>query len=228
VTLHALFPTDLLPALSLLDQRLITRLNPAAQTSPGSSVGPTPASKPDVVFQTYPFPNHQTSGTYYVRSAHPALRHPRRGRPRATDAHAAPTASADTSGPSYEVRTRAWNCTCPAFAFAALRGGGLEAETEAERTADVGKGHGDVEGHGHGHGHGHVAADGRARGPGHERGLDDGAEWRFGGARRRGAPVCKHLLACVLAERCGLLGGFVEGVEMRAGEEAGWAAGWGG
>lgn len=37
--------------------------------------------------------------------------------------------------------------------------------------------------------------------------------------------VCKHLLACVLAER---IGGYVEEREVVREEMAGWAAGWGG
>ena len=44
-----------------------------------------------------------------------------------------------------------------------------------------------------------------------------------------GMAVCKHVLACVLVEKCA--GYFGEGVEVReVGREeyAGWCAGWGG
>lgn len=53
--------------------------------------------------------------------------------------------------------------------------------------------------------------------------------WLFGGlGRGRTAPVCKHLLACVLVERVALFGGMAEERDISAEELAGWAAGWGG
>jgi hypothetical protein len=54
--------------------------------------------------------------------------------------------------------------------------------------------------------------------------------WTFGGITLGFdmPPVCKHLLACVLAERvCGLFGQFVEEKDVSVEEAAGWAAGWG-
>ncbi len=90
---------------------------------------------------------------------------------------------------SYEVRLKAWNCTCAAFAFAAFNSSAprLAQEEEAEKGGD---------------------------------------EMRFGGLLRgEEVPVCKHLLACVLAER---MGGYVEEKVVGREEMAGWAAGWGG
>jgi len=90
---------------------------------------------------------------------------------------------------SYEVRLKAWNCTCAAFAFAAFN-------SSAPRLAQD---------------------------EGAEKGGD---EMRFGGLLRgEEVPVCKHLLACVLAER---MGGYVEEKVVGREEMAGWAAGWGG
>ena len=43
-----------------------------------------------------------------------------------------------------------------------------------------------------------------------------------------GVPVCKHLLACLLAERWNVARGVVEERSVGEGEMAGWAAGWGG
>lgn len=40
-------------------------------------------------------------------------------------------------------------------------------------------------------------------------------------------PVCKHLLACVLVERCEMFAYAVDEREVSAEEIAGWAAGWG-
>ena len=41
-------------------------------------------------------------------------------------------------------------------------------------------------------------------------------------------PLCKHLLASLLAERWDVIGGLVEEREVGREEMAGWAAGWGG
>ncbi len=59
-------------------------------------------------------------------------------------------------------------------------------------------------------------------------GTDD--EWRFGGLLRgKGAvPICKHLLACVLVERCEFMGDLIEKGSVTVDELAGLAAGWGG
>jgi hypothetical protein len=40
-------------------------------------------------------------------------------------------------------------------------------------------------------------------------------------------PVCKHILACVLVEHCGLFAGFLENKGISVEEAAGWAAGFG-
>ncbi|KAH7392914.1 hypothetical protein BKA66DRAFT_411571 [Pyrenochaeta sp. MPI-SDFR-AT-0127] len=108
---------------------------------------------------------------------------------------------------SYEVRLQAWNCSCPAFAFAAFPAvlpdppiQGYESPNEDKITSGQ-------------------AVDN----------AEDGA-WIFGGISldKGMPPVCKHLLACVLAERCsGLFGAFVEDKYVSVDEAAGWAAGWG-
>lgn len=71
---------------------------------------------------------------------------------------------------------------------------------------------------------------------GHRYGPDEGCGgegmvlgWGWGGSMLGGdVPLCKHLLACVLAERWDGAGGLVEGREVGREEMAGWAAGWGG
>ena len=192
LTLHALFPHELLPALDLLDRRLLTRLVPrtAATTDPAGA-GDAPTATGD-----------RDAAVYYVQSAAlapgidaAAERGFRgRGRPRRGDAE--PTAP----GRRYEVRLRAWNCSCPAFTFAAFGGG-------ARGPAGEGVG--------------------EAGGEGREWEWAWGEDGSFGGLRRGGeAPMCKHLMACVLAERCGVFGGFVEGRVVGWDEMAGWAAGW--
>ncbi|CUS11535.1 unnamed protein product [Tuber aestivum] len=91
-----------------------------------------------------------------------------------------------TAGPVYEVRTKAWSCSCSRFAFEAFGGLGVWGEDKQE-----------VDGEGEG--------------------GEDG--WRWGGKIGGGSPpVCKHLVACVLTERCSeMLGGYI--IEKRVGLE---------
>ena len=127
---------------------------------------------------------------------------------------------------NYEVRTGAWSCTCAAFAFAAF---GSPAGTETRYTGYEEEGDGgevpmvgisnDVE---------RDVAGGEAEN-GRE-GLEGDVEWGGRMLRERGedVPVCKHLMACVLAERWDVAAAMVEERRVGRGEMAGWAAGWGG
>jgi hypothetical protein len=103
---------------------------------------------------------------------------------------------------SYEVHLTAWSCSCPAFAFAAF---------PASLPLDNSVGYTAME-------------------------QDEAAEgdwfretgWRFGGLTRgNDVPTCKHLLACMIAEKCGGFARLVEEKEVGVEEAAGWAAGWG-
>ena len=63
---------------------------------------------------------------------------------------------------------------------------------------------------------------------GNER-LEETEDWQWGGWMvEADVPLCKHLLACVLAEHWSVSGGMVEEREVGREEMAGWAAGWGG
>lgn len=60
-------------------------------------------------------------------------------------------------------------------------------------------------------------------------GEDKEQQWIVGGlSLGKDVPMCKHLLACVLAERGGLFEGYVKTRKVSVEELAGWAAGWGG
>jgi len=89
----------------------------------------------------------------------------------------------------------AWNCSCAAFAFSAFPSFGTW------KTGDVA---------------GDVAED------------RDREEWEYGGESREGGggvPVCKHLLACLLAERWGsVLGAFIGERVVEREEMAGLSA----
>jgi hypothetical protein len=244
LTLQVLFPNEFVPALDLLDRSLVTRFrivdgSELAATAPnvhghladaqveqnaeqsvrntaetmhdGATTLPIAEDLPEVegsaqtslnttydhrrahVDEQAQYPTTQSQDTiYYVRSAQ--QRSSRFG------------SSYDTST-SYEVRLHAWNCSCPAFAFAAFPAAHSEPSVfthNVEGMQDV------------------LAKQTR---------RDKMAEgWLFGGMSLGDGmpPVCKHLLACVLVERCGgLFGGFVEERNVGLEEAAGWTAGWG-
>ncbi|RMZ67232.1 ubiquitin carboxyl-terminal hydrolase family [Pyrenophora seminiperda CCB06] len=237
LVLQVLFPNELVPALDLLDRHLVTRYricdsqlkshaNEAqrdagpvqmqgtsetthspdapmreAETLDGLSTDEpsnnceaanqaldtsTDGEQPSAVQDT----TYTTSIVYYVRSAQ--------------QRSSRFSTSYDTTT-CYEVRLQAWNCSCPAFAFAAFPATNNEAPVplcDAPNKVD-------------------------------ESELIEEAKdssWVFGGLGLCGdmPPVCKHLLACVLAERCnGLFGGFVKEQNVDVEVAAGWAAGWG-
>ena len=195
LTLHALFPTTLLPALDLLDRRLITRFT--LQDGPQEQV----ASRGD---------RRSRSAVYYVKSnAH------RDGRSRYSR-------GGDVGVNSYEVRTKAWNCTCAAFAFSAFNDPGSSpiyeqddqfkdngrhdalADEEDDEMLDVPEPQEDA--------------------------STETRDWQWGGLmlEEENVPLCKHLLACVLVEQWDVACGMVEEQEVRKEDMAGWAAGWGG
>jgi len=205
LTLHCLFPNELLPALDLLDRRLVTRFiieRPRSSEVPVLETAPVAEGAGDAE-QTRdapspPLPPRQDriweGSVYYVRSS-------RQARSRFASKRSENTTA---EGMSYEVRLQAWNCSCAAFAFAAFSGEGDGAsDIEDQRIANDGEGGGDDK---------EVA---RARGWGGKT-LGDGV------------PVCKHLLACVLAERVEGLAAFVEEKLVSREEMAGLAAGWAG
>jgi hypothetical protein len=229
LSLQVLFPNEFLPALDLLDRRLVTRLRiedggkrrvdlktdggveaiednatthsnkPTAEdntASTGFPVTESPHIMSDdhTMTDTHPIEVDATShndlhAIYYVGSAQ--------------QRSSRFSTSYDTTT-SYEVRLLAWNCSCPAFAFAAFPA------THPEPLIPTYEPNKDEE----------DAA---------TRNTQSGA-WLFGGVSLGDAipPVCKHLLACVLVEKCnGLFSGFVEERAVSVEEAAGWAAGWG-
>ncbi|KAK7948777.1 coproporphyrinogen III oxidase [Apiospora aurea] len=222
-TLHTLYPNVLLPALDLLDRRLVTRIIPLVHgdvaTAPAQQNAPIGNDEPEVTPKEVNETQEEEPNFFYlIRSAQQPSR---RGR-RAIEA----ALNEGGAGPTYVVQTRAWNCSCAAFAFSAF---------PAETASPVY----------------HISASSLPRQPnataarvsGNEN-RQEGEEndaWEFGGMSKDGlnpeheddgvvgtggVPCCKHLLACVLAERWkDVLGGYV--AERRAGKEeaAGLVAG---
>ena len=175
LTLHVLFPNELLPALDVLDRNLVTRTR---VRSPASS-------------------RPQRTGTevFLVRSAQQPSSHHSRHEGRFTN----------PMSTHYEVRTEAWNCSCPAFAFSAFPVDDSADSTAAFQRVPMVR----------------------------QVGESEEQKWSFGGLSLDGhagaVAVCKHLLACVLVEHCpGLFGSALEVRDVSKEEFAGWCAGWGG
>lgn len=231
-TLHVLFPSLLLPALDLLDRGLVTRLlSPEEHTTPAEVSGqdddqphePRQEDEGDMEMRDPPAPpTTPASMVYLVRSAQKPARRPYGGGELSTT-----SAPGSSSSRTYIVHTAAWNCTCAAFAFAAfppLTGPSLLLTTaqaepqDGAREADLMSAMAmaeDVEG----------GTDGEEE--------EGRSAWQFGGASFDGTgadvnggggvpPCCKHLLACVLAERWGRgLGSYVAQREVGREEMAG-------
>ncbi|KAJ5693306.1 hypothetical protein N7462_002729 [Penicillium macrosclerotiorum] len=209
LTLHCIFPNDLLPALDILDRRLVRRFvrsdkKDAAPAEPGQDPTIAAEGQPlSVTKKTNTDPKNATApdeDMFFVISTS-AIPH----QPGTTSSHL-PTQEQEKG---YETRLHAWNCTCPTFALSAFRdlGSRLGWMSAAQRPSDL--------------------AILRHR----ERPVD----YPFGGTLtcrtdRVSPPVCKHILACVLFARCpGLFGCDEDGRRLVSTEEmAGWCAGWGG
>jgi len=192
LTFHVLYPNEFLSALDLLDRHLLTRFvvhtenldqQEESAAEPVASVEDNNATNMEVAGNQQPSRNIPL---YFVRSAQQP-RHSGAGR------------TYDPLASHYEVRPVAWNCSCPALAFAAFPAGIAGHTPSDDGKVDL-----------------------------HEEGKLGGGQG-FGGLSRANGmpPACKHLLACVLAEHCDMLKGFVEQKEVSAEELAGWCAGWG-
>jgi hypothetical protein len=252
LSFQVVFPTEFVPALDLLDRRLVTRFHirneeqmaelktvidageqqqdvQMMQDTTAESEAPPPQQQQqeDTHTRTHPATtkeadptdkhktNHLNNNTiYYVRSAQQ-----QRSSRFAT--------SYDTTT-YYQVRLRAWNCSCPAFAFSAF-----PATTVTTRHVGNEEEAAEVAVHTSLH-HSNSITNQEVNNKKDSNNNNADNKWVFGGISLIGKettqppPVCKHLLACVFVERCkGLFGGFVEDREVGVEEAAGWAAGWG-
>jgi hypothetical protein len=214
-TLHVLFPSLLLPALDLLDRGLIARVS---LTQPPALVKPEPEAR--TIDQAHT--EHESLPT---RSS--AL--PEQGEQVARQTDIAPTfymatslastmrrrgrgKSRDRDGDStreYLVQLEAWNCSCPSFTFDAFpppSRTAIDGGAESEQQDDSGQA---------------VAAGGREE------------AWSIGGLSLDGTgkvgfgpavPCCKHILACVLADKWPAVGKNVVDKRVERAELAGLVA----
>ncbi|KAI9149153.1 hypothetical protein HJFPF1_11201 [Paramyrothecium foliicola] len=130
LTLHVLFPTLLLPALDLLDRRLVTRINRDVPRDGASNADALPEATSTAVAETAQdaaregSPSSGLSGVYVVQSVASTLT--RRTR----------DALSTTSGSStrtYLVQLDVWHCSCPSFALEAFPARPVPTDTTAER-----------------------------------------------------------------------------------------------
>lgn len=102
-TLHFLFPHELLPALDLLDRKLVTQL---VVTAPQACTCPTTKSTSSTAAKSISWE------IFYVRSASAST-----STSKSTSRY---RRVYNQSGNHYEVNLEAWNCSCPAFAYSAF------------------------------------------------------------------------------------------------------------
>ncbi|KAK4122575.1 hypothetical protein N657DRAFT_691084 [Parathielavia appendiculata] len=136
----------------------------------------------------------------------------RRRRKHSDDGHDGREEMATAVAKEYIVLLEAWHCSCAAFAFASVQGGNANSEWVAEVADSREQSE---------FGHGAAAEPGEGSGS-----AGTEMDWSFGGmsldglaaGSGEGVPLCKHLLACLLAERWSApLGRYV--VERRVGRE---------
>ncbi|PKS13093.1 hypothetical protein jhhlp_000434 [Lomentospora prolificans] len=99
-TLHVLFPSQLLPALDLLDRRLVTRVIVRDVPARRPATARTDSSREDGVVED-DGEGDGRKGTYIVRSLASTMRR-------------------KAESKCYLVLLTAWSCTCPAFVFDAF------------------------------------------------------------------------------------------------------------
>ncbi|KAJ5710694.1 hypothetical protein N7488_004850 [Penicillium malachiteum] len=211
LTIHSLFPNDLLPALDILDRGLVQRFiredrvdNPShsssqdqdqEMTNPSQTLEETKSPQPEDIF-------------FVISASSAPLTMPPGTSSPSTPGNVPTKTQAQTQEQvkGYEVRLHAWNCTCPTFTLSAFRD---LSRLDHLQCPDMYIADSDQSGYVY--------------------------PYPFGGTLtsvkdRASPPICKHVLACLLFIRCpGLFGGGGDGRCIISKEElAGWCAGWGG
>ncbi|KAH8899478.1 hypothetical protein GQ53DRAFT_836508 [Thozetella sp. PMI_491] len=214
ITLHVLFPGQVLPALDLLDRGLVTKLiveplgpgrkDPRSGGPKREKEGPEDDHMEEEDGEV-PAREGTSSPLFLVWSTAHANSHPRRKR------GGGASTSTPAANQAYHVRLDAWNCSCAGFAYSSFPATSTEQRSgSAVSTArPVGR----------------VAT---------ERQVEVEAGWSFGGMSLDGTatgpggdnvPLCKHFLACLLAERWReALGQYVHERRVTREEMAGYVA----
>ena len=203
LTLHVLFPHELLPALDILDRALVTKLvvKPVpTRPNPGSGLDNVEGPSANVSeSEKRSAAKDLSCEIFYVQSAPAAEK-------ATTSKYRSRYSKASTTSTYYEVLLDSWNCSCPAFSVSAFHSLNLEPFSEVGGQAGV-----------------------RAEVEGPE--AEGGRRWEYGGIntlRLGRVPSCKHILAAVLAKAAPELfkNGFKERTVTRQ-EIVAWGGGWG-
>jgi hypothetical protein len=188
LTLHCIFPTEFLPALDLLDRGLVSQFSVISESH--ADRGDT--GRPLEGGLSLDGEGGGKCEVYYVGSSHASLRSggsSSSGPFASKSRNPPPQASSTSTSNTYEVRLASWNCSCPAFAFAAFPTSPPAVSRTHSPPAPFFGGH-----------------------------LLD---------RDTTPPICKHLLACVIAEHCpALFRGYIVEELVELEEIAGRGAGW--
>ncbi|KAJ9396316.1 hypothetical protein DTO282F9_6751 [Paecilomyces variotii] len=209
LTLHCLFPNELLLALDILDRKLVRRFVSSKQTEDGDVNAAEYTNKSGSGDDREEIPDSQEEDDEEEVDSLPEQQTSVRDEMFLVLSTSSVTSQSSRRVPEkyYEVRLRAWNCTCPGFVLSAFRNLGNAVEEDVGVREDEDEEMNDYH----------------------------GDHWLGGTLTRTmwgnsAPPMCKHLLACILATRCaGLFGnGLQERIDVSQTEMAGWAAGWGG
>ncbi|KIW93062.1 uncharacterized protein Z519_06912 [Cladophialophora bantiana CBS 173.52] len=210
LTLHALFPHELLPALDLLDRGLVTklvvelaalRIDDQGMAKGRGSVDEDRSVLECSDLQLQLQSNGKSWGTFYIQSSSTT------DRPTSTRQFHSRRGNTSTTGPIYEVSLDSWNCTCPAFSVSVFQSLNLRFNQ------DFGANEDDVVGR---------VGDSKRK-------MKD--DWKFGGTatiKMGRVPSCKHLMAATLAKVAPSL--FTDGVKetiVSREEVVAWGGGWG-
>jgi hypothetical protein len=203
LTLHMLFPHELLPALDLLDRRLVTKLM-VEPSGPGLDKCAKAAAREEQPAEVAETEDPALSAAasheiFYVQSAS-ASENAKMSRYRPG------YSKASTTSAYYEVQLDSWNCSCPAFSVSSFQCLDLESSANSGEQGDDAAPKQDSEAT-------------TARG------------WKFGGTETLTlgkVPSCKHILAAALVKTAPQL--FKDCFKDRvvAKEEiVAWGSGWG-
>ncbi|KAL4972028.1 hypothetical protein BDW66DRAFT_145089 [Aspergillus desertorum] len=245
LTLHCVFPNEFLLALDILDRGLVRRVRSHAcpQHNTSTKIGDAEDQDGHAAESQSQFedPSQTTKEEFFfVTSASmiPSTSRPTFSASQYRGYHCQGQRQREAwQEKGYEVRLQAWNCTCPSFTITAFRDLGSEPSStffssSADQTVSADDENGKITPD-------HATHDNISASTGADT-ADMSAYARaysFGGTlplhAESAPPVCKHILACLLAALCPRLGinGDDEGgrfVTLERQEIAALCAGWGG
>ncbi|KIW67927.1 hypothetical protein PV04_03906 [Phialophora macrospora] len=137
LTLHMLFPHELLPALDLLDRRLVTKLifEPFVPKPDNCAEAADREEQPAKVAETEDpaFSSAASHEIFYVQSASASA-----SEKSTMSRYRSRYPKASMPSAYYEVQLDSWNCTCPAFSVSAFQCLDLGSSADAREQEDLG------------------------------------------------------------------------------------------